>query len=254
MPAAGDVSPEEVRWRDTAEARAGSRTPQQLQQDVNQAVTAKLADMEELLRVSESCAGPARRCNQVAARVDRTARTGASSCVRAVAAAASHEQLTRSCILIHHAAVAACCCTCASVCKVYWAAARRRRPQAAAAAVHWPVQQQHWWPGGAWQGGVWEGSAATTATQRRQRRCVAARTPVASPLLASMPAPGQHCMHPPTAAPVAPAAPARSVWRCCGTANAGVRCSSSSAAAAARWFWVWCRLWAASGSKQQHGR
>eukprot|EP00775_Hariotina_reticulata_P009438 gene9437-9603_t len=46
----GDVSPEEVRYRDVSEVRAGSRNPMQLQQELHQAVTAKAADLEELLR------------------------------------------------------------------------------------------------------------------------------------------------------------------------------------------------------------
>jgi hypothetical protein len=49
--AAGDVSPEEVRYRDVSDSRSGGRNPLQLQQELNQAVTAKAADLEELLRV-----------------------------------------------------------------------------------------------------------------------------------------------------------------------------------------------------------
>jgi hypothetical protein len=49
---AGDVSPEEVRWKDVAEQRLGQKQPFALAQELQQAVAAKQQDLEDMLRVS----------------------------------------------------------------------------------------------------------------------------------------------------------------------------------------------------------
>jgi hypothetical protein len=49
---AGDVSPEEIRWKDAAEQRSGQKQPFALSQELQQAVAAKQQDLEDMLRVS----------------------------------------------------------------------------------------------------------------------------------------------------------------------------------------------------------
>jgi hypothetical protein len=52
---AGDVSPEEVRWRDAAEQRSGQKQPFALAQELQQAVAAKQQDLDDMLRVRGGC-------------------------------------------------------------------------------------------------------------------------------------------------------------------------------------------------------
>lgn len=60
--ATGDVSPEEVRWKDAAEHRSGQKQPFVLSQELQQAVAVKQQDIEGMLRVSTSCYNSRRCC------------------------------------------------------------------------------------------------------------------------------------------------------------------------------------------------
>jgi hypothetical protein len=80
---AGDVSFEEVRWKDAAEQRSGQKQSFALAQELQQAAAAKQQDIEEMLRVRGQGLAAAAAAAAAAAQMTAKSRAVCIACLGA---------------------------------------------------------------------------------------------------------------------------------------------------------------------------